>query len=129
MPEVRRILLSASLSVVVVMVFAPAALGQQSFCTTSASTSASLSVTKCVDFASPTPTSSASPSASPTADATPIATGTTTPTATVTASPTATATTLPGTGGPVNVSELLGITAAALLAAGGLFSFALFRRS
>jgi hypothetical protein len=27
------------------------------------------------------------------------------------------------------VSELLGITAAALLAAGGVFSFALFRRS
>jgi hypothetical protein len=121
---VRGLLLLVTLSLVAVLVVAPSALAQDSFCTTSVAAEGE-NVTKCVDAPSSTPGATASP------DVTVISGGP------LTASPTATAggTTmmsslaaavggeLPGTGG-----EGFAFPAAALLLGSGVLSYAILRR-
>jgi len=120
----RRLLTLASVSIVAVLVLAPGAFAQGSFCTTSVAAEGD-NVAKCVDAPSPIPSATASP------DVTVISGGP------LTASPTAIAggTTmssliaavggeLPGTGG-----EGFALVAAALLLGSGVLSYAILRRS
>jgi hypothetical protein len=126
---VRSLVTLASLSLIAVLVVAPSALAQGSFCTTSVASVAAEgeNVTKCVDAPSPTPSATASPdvtvisegplTASPTATA--IAGGTT-----VSSLAAAVGGELPGTGGGG-----FALMAAALLLGSGVLSYAILRRS
>jgi hypothetical protein len=123
---VRRLLTLVSSSLLAVLLIAPGAFAQDSFCTTSVAAEGE-SVARCVDAPSPTPAATASP------DVTVISGGP------LTASPTATAVAggttmsslaaavggeLPGTGG-----EGFAFVAAALLLGSGVLSYAILRRS
>jgi hypothetical protein len=121
---VKRLLTLASLTLLIVLVVAPNAFAQGSFCTTSVAAGGE-NVTKCVDAPSPTPSAPASPDvtvisggpliASPTA----VAGGTT-----MSSLVAAVGGELPGTGG-----EGFALVAAALLLGSGVLSYAILRRS
>jgi hypothetical protein len=122
----RRLSMLASLSLLTVLVVAPSASAQGSFCTTSVAAEDE-NVTKCVDAPSPTPSATASP------DVTVISRGPLTASTTATADAGGTTMSsvaaavggeLPGTGG-----EGLALVAAALLLGSGVLSYAVLRRS
>ena len=120
----RKLLLVAFLSVVGALTVAPAALAQDSLCTTSVAAEGE-NVTECVDAPSPTPSATASP------DVTVISGGSLTPSPTAFAGGTtmsslaaAVGGKLPGTGG-----EGFALIAAALLLGSGVLSYAIMRRS
>jgi hypothetical protein len=122
----RRLSTLASLSLLTVLVVAPSASAQGSFCTTSVAAEDE-NVTKCVDAPSPTPSATASP------DLTVISGGPLTASTTATAVAGGTTMSsvaaavggeLPGTGG-----EGLALVAAALLLGSGVLSYAVLRRS
>ena len=105
----KKILLLLTVSAVLVLLFASAALAQNYGGAMNASPTASAS-------AMASPTASASAMASPTATAT--ATATASATAAATASATATASALPTTGGPPLVGPLTWVATLALIASG-----------
>ena len=119
----RELLVLTSLALIAVLIVAPGASAQGSFCTTTAAASG-LSVTKCVDAPSPTPSVTATPEVT-------VQTGPPlSPSPTATASGTifssvsqAAGGRLPPTGGG------LGLVAAALLLGSGVTSFVILRGS
>ena len=120
----RELLLSTSLALIAVLILAPGASAQGSFCTTTAAASGQ-SVTRCVDAPSPTPGATATPEVT-------VQTGTPlSPAPTATASGTIIASSaaqaaggsLPPTGGG------LGLVAAALLLGSGVTSYVILRGS
>jgi hypothetical protein len=123
---VRRLLVLTSLSLIAVLVLAPNAFAQGSFCTTNALASGA-SVTKCVDAPSPTPTSTASP------DVTVVdgSTQTSSPTATATASGVASNPAVAAVGGrlPPTGGGELALVATAFLLGSGVMSYCILRRS
>jgi hypothetical protein len=121
---VKKLIMLTSSSLITVLVLASSAFAQGSFCTTTA-TASGVSVTRCVDAPS------ASPTATTTPDVTVINGGPLTP------SPTATATgattnpvvaavggELPATGGAGRIA----VVAAMLLVGSGVMSYAILRR-
>jgi hypothetical protein len=119
---VRKLLLVTLLSLVGALTVAPAALAQDSLCTTSVAAEGE-NVTECVDV--PSPSATASP------DVTVISGGPLTPSPTAFAGGTtmsslaaAVGGKLPGTGG-----EGFALIAAALLLGSGVLSYAILRRS
>jgi len=122
---VKRLILLTSLSLITVLVPASGAFAQGSFCTTTAAASG-VSVTRCVDAPSPSPTATASPEVT-VVDGGPL---TPSPTATATgaaSNPVVTAVggKLPATGG----AGKLAVMAAVLLVGSGAMSYAILRRS
>ena len=120
----RRLSTLASLSLLTVLVFAPSASAQGSFCTTSVAAEVE-NVTKCVDAPSPTPSATASP------DVTVISGGPLTASTTATAGGTTMSSVAAAVGGelPGTSGEGLALVAAALLLGSGVLSYAVLRRS
>jgi hypothetical protein len=118
---VRELLMSASLAMIAVLILAPGASAQGSFCTTTA-TASGVSVTRCVD--APSPSATATPEvtvqAGPPLSPSPTATASGTIFSSVSQ---AAGGRLPPTGGG------LGLVAAALLLGSGVTSFVILRGS
>ncbi len=119
----KRLILLASLSLNTVLVLASSAFAQGSFCTTTAAASG-VSVSRCVDAPSPSPT------ASP--EVTVVNGGPLTPSPTATATGVASSPVVAAVGGELPATGgagKLAVMAAVLLVGSGAMSYAILRRS